>query len=384
MVAGHLSEKNGNYYAVLSYTDAFGKRRTKWVNTGLPVRGNKKKAEALLMEERKKFQTAEPVTGGVLFADYIEQWLEVAKPTIVVATYASYCSMVKRVIAPYFRERGITLQGLTPKDIQDFYLEKLKTVSASSVIHYHANIHRALKHAVKLDLIPTNPADKVDRPKKDRFIGSFYDADEVNALFEAAKGSKLELPILFGAFYGLRRSEAIGLKWDAIDFDQNTITIRHTVTSCDLDGKRVLVASDTTKTKSSMRTLPLVPFMRERLLTLKEEQQENRRLCGRSYIKEYLEYVCVNEIGDLIKPHYVTESFPKLLKAKGMRQIRYHDLRHSCASLLLANGVPMKQIQEWLGHSDFSTTANIYAHLDYSSKLTSADAMLNGLGFAQN
>ena len=95
MVAGHLSEKNGNYYAVLSYTDAFGKRRTKWVNTGLPVRGNKKKAEAFLMEERKKFQTAEPVTGGVLFADYIEQWLEVAKPTIAVATYASYCSMVK-------------------------------------------------------------------------------------------------------------------------------------------------------------------------------------------------------------------------------------------------------------------------------------------------
>ena len=170
----------------------------------------------------------------------------------------------------------------------------------------------------------------------------------------------------------------------AIDFEQNTITIRHTVTSCDLDGKRVLVASDTTKTKSSMRTLPLVPFMRERLLALKEEQQENRRLCGRSYIKDYIGYVCVNEIGDLIKPHYVTESFPKLLKANGLRHIRHHDLRHSCASLLLANGVPMKQIQEWLGHSDFSTTANIYAHLDYSSKLTSADAMLNGLGFAQN
>ena len=165
----------------------------------------------------------------------------------------------------------------------------------------------------------------------------------------------------------------------AIDFEQNTITIRHTVTSCDLDGKRVLVASDTTKTKSSMRTLPLVPFMRERLLALKEEQQENRRLCGRSYIKDYLEYVCVNEIGDLIKPHYVTESFPKLLKAKGMRQIRYHDLRHSCASLLLANDVPMKQIQEWLGHSDISTTANIYSHLDYKSKLTSANVMDNVL-----
>lgn len=381
MVAGHLSEKNGNYYAVLSYTDAFGKRRTKWVNTGLPVRGNKKKAEAFLMEERKKFQTAEPVTGGVLFADYIEQWLEVAKPTIAVATYASYCAMVKRVIAPYFRERRITLQGLTPKDIQDFYLEKLKTVSASSVIHYHANIHRALKHAVKLDLIPTNPADKVDRPKKDRFIGSFYDAEEVNKLFEVSKGTKLEFPILFGAFYGLRRSEALGLKWDAIDFENDSITIRHTVTSVTLDGKVQLVAADTTKTKSSLRTLPLVPFVKERLLVLKKEQENNRRLCGRSYHKQFAGYVCINEMGDLIKPHYVTEQFPKLLDANGLRRIRFHDLRHSCASLMLANGVPMKQIQDWLGHSDFSTTANIYAHLDYSTKLSSADAMLSGLGF---
>ncbi len=381
MVAGHLSEKNGNYYAVLSYTDAFGKRRTKWVNTGLPVRGNKKKAEAFLMEERKKFQTAEPVTGGVLFADYIEQWLEVAKPTIAVATYASYCSMVKRVIAPYFLERRITLQGLTPKDIQDFYLEKLKTVSASSVIHYHANIHRALKHAVKLDLIPTNPADKVDRPKKDRFIGNFYDAEEVNKLFEVSKGTKLEFPILFGAFYGLRRSEALGLKWDAIDFENDSITIRHTVTSVTLDGKVQLVAADTTKTKSSLRTLPLVPFVKERLLVLKKEQENNRRLCGRSYHKQFAGYVCINEMGDLIKPHYVTEQFPKLLDANGLRRIRFHDLRHSCASLMLANGVPMKQIQDWLGHSDFSTTANIYAHLDYSTKLSSADAMLSGLGF---
>ena len=386
MVAGHLREKKGYYYAVLNYTDSLGKRKTKWISTGLTVKGNKKRAEAILMDARRNFNPEEPkvMNGDILFADYMEQWLDIIKSSVAVPTFASYSTTVKRVVAPYFREKEITLKNLTAKDIQEFYMKELQRVSASSVIHYHANIHKALKYAVKIDLIDVNPADKVERPKKDRYVGSFYDADEVNALFEAAKGRKLELPILFGAFYGLRRSEAIGLKWDAIDFEQNTITIRHTVTSCDLDGKRVLVASDTTKTKSSMRTLPLVPFMRERLLALKEEQQENRRLCGRSYIKDYIGYVCVNEIGDLIKPHYVTESFPKLLKANGLRHIRYHDLRHSCASLLLANGVPMKQIQEWLGHSDFSTTANIYAHLDYSSKLTSADAMLNGLGLAPN
>ena len=330
MVAGHLREKSGYYYAVLNYTDSLGKRKTKWISTGLTVKGNKKRAEAILMDARRNFNPEEPkvMNGDILFADYMEKWLDIIKSSVAVPTFASYSTTVKKIVAPYFREKEVTLKNLTAKDIQEFYLSELERVSPSSVIHYHANIHKALKYAVKIDLIDVNPADKVERPKKDRYVGSFYDADEVNALFEAAKGSKLEQPILFGAFYGLRRSETIGLKWDAIDFDQNTITIRHTVTSCDLDGKRVLVASDTTKTKSSMRTLPLVPFMRERLLTLKEEQQENRRLCGRSYIKDYLEYVCVNEIGDLIKPHYVTESFPKLLKAKGMRQIRYHDLRH--------------------------------------------------------
>ena len=386
MVAGHLREKSGYYYAVLNYTDSLGKRKTKWISTGLTVKGNKKRAEAILMDARRNFNPEEPkvMNGDILFADYMEKWLDIIKSSVAVPTFASYSTTVKKIVAPYFREKEVTLKNLTAKDIQEFYLSELERVSPSSVIHYHANIHKALKYAVKIDLIDVNPADKVERPKKDRYVGSFYDADEVNALFEAAKGTKLEMPILFGAFYGLRRSEAIGLKWDAIDFEQNTITIRHTVTSCDLDGKRVLVASDTTKTKSSMRTLPLVPFMRERLLALKEEQKENRRLCGRSYIKDYLEYVCVNEIGDLIKPHYVTTAFPDLLKANGMRHIRYHDLRHSCASLLLANGVPMKQIQEWLGHSDFSTTANIYAHLDYSSKLTSADAMLNGLGLVPN
>ena len=385
MIAGHLQIKNDNYYMVLNYTDANGKRRQPWIPTGLPAKGNKRRAEKLLLDTRKSFvppvvsKENEDISSDMLFADYMELWLEIIRSSVEKTTFSSYTQMVKGKIAPYFRNTGLTLDGIQAKHIQSFYLHELKTVSPGTVIHYHANIHKALKYAVKMDLIPFNPADKVERPKKDRFIGSFYDTEEVNKLFEVSKGTKLEFPILFGAFYSLRRSEAIGLKWDAIDFDQNTITIRHTVTSCDLDGKRVLVASDTTKTKSSMRTLPLVPFMRERLLTLKEEQQENRRLCGRSHIKDYLEYVCVNEIGDLIKPHYVTESFPKLLKAKGMRQIRYHDLRHSCASLLLANGVPMKQIQEWLGHSDFSTTANFYAHLEYQSKMSSASAMMQGV-----
>ena len=203
----------------------------------------------------------------------------------------------------------------------------------------------------------------------------------MNQLFEVARGTKLEIPILLGAFYGLRRSEAVGLKWSAIDFNNNTLIVRHTVTSFSIDGKEMIYASDSTKNKSSMRTLPLVPAFKEKLLAAKAQQESNRKLCGRSYSKDFLDYICVNELGVRIRPNYVTTAFPKLLEEHGLRKIRFHDLRHSCASLLLANNVPMKQIQDWLGHSDFATTANIYAHLDFNSKLVSAQAMVDGLNF---
>ena len=374
MVAGHLHEKNGYYYIILNMTDSAGKRKPKWISTGLTIKGNKKRAEQMLMEERRKYANAK--TGDdVLFADFMEQWLEIVKSTVSIPTYSSYVNAVKSIIAPYFRKKKILLRDLQAHDIQMFYQEQLQRVKASSVIHYHANIHKALKYAVKNDMIPSNPADKVERPKQEKFYGNFYDRDELNKLFEAVTGTKLELPVLLGAFYGLRRSEIVGLKWSAIDFEQNTITISHTVTSCNLDGKCVIVAKDTTKTKSSRRTLPLVPYFHEKLLAVKAQQERNQKLCGRSYNREFLEYICVDDIGDRFKPNYITSQFPKLLERNGFRKIRFHDLRHSCASLLLASGVPMKHIQEWLGHSDFSTTANIYAHLDYSSKLTSASAM---------
>lgn len=374
MVAGHLHEKNGYYYIILNLTDSAGKRKPKWISTGLTIKGNKKRAEQMLMEERRKYANAK--TGDdVLFADFMEQWLEIVKSTVSIPTYSSYVNAVKSIIAPYFRKKKILLRDLQAHDIQMFYQEQLQRVKASSVIHYHANIHKALKYAVKNDMIPSNTADKVERPKQDKFYGNFYDRDELNKLFEAVAGTKLELPVLLGAFYGLRRSEIVGLKWSAIDFEQNTITISHTVTSCNLDGKCVIVAKDTTKTKSSRRTLPLVPYFHEKLLAVKAQQGRNQKLCGRSYNREFLEYICVDDIGDRFKPNYITSQFPRLLERNGFRKIRFHDLRHSCASLLLASGVPMKHIQEWLGHSDFSTTANIYAHLDYSSKLTSASAM---------
>ena len=383
MIAGHLQEKKGLYYMVLSYKDKSGKRVSKWLPTGLPVKGNKKRAEDMLMAARAEFVAGEAaIDRDMPFSSYLVQWMEIARSTLKPNTAAGYASMIQNPIAPYFQQRGITLGGLQAVDIQMFYTSQLKRVSANTVIHYHAIIHRALKYAVKTDLIDVNPADKVERPRKDRFTASFYDGNEVNRLFQVARGTPLELPVMLAAFYGLRRSEVVGLKWDAIDFENKTIAIRHTMTACAEKGRRIEVAADTTKTASSRRTLPLVPAFQTKLAALKEQQEKNRILCGRSYCTDYLGYVLVDAMGNRLKLSYINTAFPVLLKRNGLRPIRFHALRHSCTSLLLKNGVPMKQIQEWLGHSDFSTTANIYAHLDAGSKLTSAQAMEKGLGMS--
>lgn len=388
MIAGHLQEKNGMFYVVLNYRDENGKRKTPWISTNLPVKGNKKRAENFMMDVRRNFvppnvqrieEREAMQKGDILFTDFLLKWLRVAKSTVKLTTYASYEMMATRIIIPYFETLNIKLKELTTEDIQEFYSAQLERVSANTVIHYHAVIHRALKYAVKIKTIQSNPAVNVERPRKEKFIGSFYDKKEINTLFDIIQGHPLEVAIKLAAFYGLRREEIIGLKWTAIDFENNTLTIQHTVTECNLDGKHIEVASDTAKTDSSLRTMPLVTNFREMLLAKKEKQEHYRKLCGRSYCKEYLDYIFVNEMGERWKPRYLSDGFKRILEQNGLRRIRFHDLRHTCASLLLANNVPMKKIQEWLGHSDFSTTANIYAHLDYQSKISSAEAMLTGL-----
>lgn len=388
-VTGHLRDKNGIWHMVLNYTNADGSRKTPSKTTGLPVKGNKKKAEAMLLAARRELENElcenaeRKDVNHILFSDFMLDWLKMTKPNVEVITYSSYQYSVEKVIVPYFKKRKIKLKDLKAKDIQDFYSEQASRVKNTTIIHYHANIHKALKHAVKMGMIVSNPADQVERPKKGVFRGSFYSSEEVNELFAAVKGHWLELAVLFGAFYGLRRSEIVGLKWDAIDFQNNTFTIKHTVTSATVDGKKVIVAKDRAKTKSSMRTLPLVPMFRGVLLKKKETIKHYKELCGKSYSKEFEDYIYVDEFGKRIDPDNITRIFPKFLESHNFRKIRFHDLRHSCASLLLANDVSMKEIQEWLGHSDFATTANVYSHLDYSAKLSSANAMLNGLNLTK-
>jgi integrase len=266
MISGHLQEKNGRYYMVLNLKNEKQKWKPKWIATGLSVKGNKKKAESVLRETIRKYENIEAQSQGnsdnLLFSNYMLNWLELIRNSVEETTFTSYRRIVKYSVVPYFKELGVTLYELQPKHIQGYYNYLLveKKNSATTVRRHHANIRKALQQAVKTDLIPSNPADKVEKPKQQPYIASFYNDENLNLLFEKAHGTRLELPIIVSAF----RSGVLGLKWSAIDFKNKTITIRHTVAEVEDDeGKKHLVQKDRTKNKSSYRTLPLIPQVEE-------------------------------------------------------------------------------------------------------------------------
>ena len=316
----------------------------------------------------------------VLFTDFITDWLKMMKSRVEITTYTSYERAIIHKIVPYFEPLHYTLQDMEqhPKYIQDFYQHELDCgLTANTVIHYHANIRKCLQYAFQIGMIRSNPADRVERPRKEKFKSEIYSGEELEQLFKVIQGDPSEFGVIMAAFYGLRRSEIVGLKWDAIDFENKKISIQHTVVTAKVNGTVAEIARDKTKTKSSCRTLPLIPACEQMLNKMKKEQEQNRKVCGKSYCTDYLDYIYVDPMGKRIRPDFLSQHFPDFLVAHQMKRIRFHDLRHSCASLLYANGVSLKEIQEWLGHSDISTTSNIYTHLDFSSKVSSANAIVS-------
>lgn len=383
MVTGSIYERKGIYYAIVSYY-VDGRRKQKSVSTGLPVKGNKRRALEFLENLKRTYETKESMENmdgsRLLMTDYMDEWLKIVKPLVERATYKSYDNMVSARIRPHFEKLNLLLTEVEPKHIKMLYDEILEQgYTTNTVIHYHAVLHQALAYAVKNDYILSNPADRVKRPKKNKHISSFYTKDEILTLLDIAKDDPIYIPIVLSAYYGFRRSETLGMRWSAIDFENKTITVNHKVTELTENGKTIVYAEDKLKTKSSYRTLPLIPVVEEKLLEHKSKLERNQKLFGNSYCKEYIDYVCVDEMGKLFRPNFVSDHFGWLLKKYGLKKLTFKELRHSCASMLVAEGIPMKSIQEWLGHSNFSTTADIYSHIDYHAKQQSAAAIGNAL-----
>lgn len=386
---GSLQVKNGYLYAVINYKDEAGKTKYKWISTGLKERGNRKTAKEILereleafekkqqaaherLERRAKPQTVDKTTATMLFSDYCDQYVESIKDKLSPTVYDTYKHHYIKIFKEYFDKRKLRLIDITDEEIKGFYEDcRAKGLKNLTLKHYNCVLRPALRKAYRDKLIPDNPFDFIEPMKKEKPKISFYDKNEMRRFFEAIRGHKLEIPFMLAAYYGFRRSEVLGLRWNAIDFEHKLISINHKL----LVVRKEYYLMDELKTTKSNRTLPLIPAIEEALLKHKEKIEENKRFYGNTYDQRYLDYVCVEENGKIVYPDHMTKQFNLLLKENGLRPIRLHDLRHSCASNLLASGVPMKEIQEWLGHSNFSTTADVYSHLDFSAKMKAASTI---------
>lgn len=387
MITGSVQINKGYYFIVFNMYNEYGKRKPEWHSTGLKVDNNERKnnqirkqAEKMLNEELVRVNAENSFSNklntiaknskysNMLFSDYMLEWLENIKPKVVQSTYIGYEQVVKGRLCPYFKSKKIKLIDLRPRDIQDFinYLYKQR-LKGSTIAHYTSNMNTALKEAVIAEIIPSNPMDRIESVKKEVYIPDFYTDDELIELIEVIKTQKLELPLTLGIIYGLRREEILGLTWNAIDFKNKSITIRKTVGRGKYDGVTQFLIKDIPKNKSSYRTLPMFDFIADLLKKYKEKYTLNEKIFGNTYITDYKDFICLMDNGELVKPDYVDRTFSRILKENGFRHIRLHDLRHSCATLLLRNGVPLPEIQKWLGHSNIITTQR-YSHLDQNDK----------------
>lgn len=379
--AASVQSKKGRLYAVMQVKKD-GTTKPVWRALGLPEGANKTKVNKAFREVVAQYEQEfweEQERGGrppadIPVYDYLVSYLKRVEPELQKNTIVSYRSMTNGKIRRYFQRRPqLTVGNLKPQDIQDFYQSLFADgVVANTVIHYHALLRRAFQQAFKEERIDANPFDRVGRPKKNKFHGENYTQEELLTLLHLARGDVIYPAILLAGAMGLRRSEALGVRWSRIDWEKRTVLLDTKIVEYRENGKKKVEPVEEMKNKSSRRTLPLPDPVVEMLQVQKEHREVYRKMFQGSYNAQYLDYVCVNQLGELLRPSYVTDHFRELLEKYGLRHIRFHDLRHTFASLLINQDVPLINVSNFLGHSDLSTTANIYAHLDKASKQASA------------
>ena len=397
LLPGRIRKKDGYYHLVIDTIHPITREKIRHSeSTKLKVieeskrknLENENEAKYRLKLFREKwskyhFSNSKDKTENIYFTDYLEKWLNNIKFGLQPSTIRGYSTNIESAIIPYFKPKNILLTGLKARHIQEFYTYCIdeKKVSPNTVIRYHANIRKCLQSALKQELVTSNQADLVDKPKKKLYIANVLPISKLLILLRNIEGTHLEIPTFFSVYYGLRRGEAAGLLWSNVDFKNKKIIIGNTL----IEGEnKELLNRKSLKTKSSYRTLELIPEVEKFLLEIKEKQEENKKLFKGSYNHKYSDNICVKENGDLIKLDYITKKFKEISKKFGYDDIHFHCLRHSFATNMYDEGMDMKELQVWLGHSSISTTMDIYLHFLEKKMKESAkileNAMKNGKG----
>ena len=351
---GTVTKKRDRWY-ICYYIgkDSNGKWVQKWEGSWDTKREAERVLRSRIDEQENTFQhKAENAT----VAAFLRHWLaEVCQPRLAANTVNGYRVNIERHIVPYIGE--IPINRLQPKDIQRLYTTLASEgLSGTSIRYVHNNLHRALHYAVKNQVLTRNAADFVEPPTVDHFEASPLSPDQVKRLLAACSGTEIYLPVLLAVTLGLRRGEALGLLWDCVDFEASTVTIRR---SASFKGGEIQLS--TTKTRNSRRTLLLPAIVRDALESALSSQADAAKLLGSTYNPLHL--VCCRMDGTPLSSCVLYHQYHAILAAAGLPSIRFHDLRHTNATLMLRNAVPAKIVSSMLGHSSIGITMDTYSHV---------------------
>ena len=311
-----------------------------------------------------------PPTKRQTLAQFLETWLsDCVKAKVRLSTLTSYRQQVKTHIEPALGRFELT--KLRPEHIQRYMNEKSAAGLSAATVRYHRLIlAMALKQAHRWGMVPQNVAMLVDAPRVTQHEVEPLTTEQADTLLDALKGERFEVLFRVALTLGLRKGEALGLRWQDIDFEAKTISLRYQITSQRVNGELVLTEL---KTKKSRRVLPLPETLEGYLRERRRQQLEQRMAAGDKWIDNRLVFTTGH--GGPINPGVPNRHLDRILKAAELPHCRVHDLRHNCASFLLAQGVDLKVISDILGHAQISTTANIYAHVFASVKQDAISAL---------
>lgn len=332
-------DKYGIVYDVGRTTS--GKRKQKW-ESGFKT---KKEAEATLAKRIYEIENGCFIDyKSQKLSEYLQDWLIQHAPNVTPSTYRGYATNVHSHIIPVIG--NVLLNQLKPVHVQKLYARKLEQgLSSTSVLYIHRVLHKALNQAVKMEIVHRNVADLVDPPRKRKFQAQILNESEVALLLSEAKDTPLYTPILLAVTLGLRRGEVLGLRWDDIDFSNNTITVRQTLAY--EKGKSFFAD---TKTDASRRSILISASLINYLQNLLKNSMHH-------------ETVVSDKEGKPLNPNYMDRLFKQLLSKCGIKPIRFHDLRHTNATMMLKNNIPAKVASRRLGHSTIGITMDLYSHV---------------------
>lgn len=361
--------KDGRWAGAVSLGYAEGKLKRKAVY-GATRKEVKDRITGILRDQQRGI----PVIGErQTLGEFLERWLsDVVRPSVRPRTHTSYEQLVRLHLKPALGR--LPLAKLTPQHVQRFMNEKLAAgLSARTVQYLRAVLRRALSQALRWNLVARNVATLVDAPKTKRNAVRVMSPEEVTLFLDAARGQRFEQLLIVAISTGLRQGELLGLRWEDVDLPASVIHVRHSVQR--LDSKLTLTDL---KTDRSRRTLRLPQIAAKALQTQRARQSEERLAAGGRW--NDLGFVFATSIGTPLDARNLTRHFARVLTRAGLPRLRFHSLRHSCASLLLSQHVPARAVMELLGHSEIRLTMDTYSHVMPQLMTEAANAMDDALG----